>query len=85
MNPRTLEHGFRMTSAGIPYTLPYGHEDNDAPTFGLPLQAALFSHTIIALLLKYLARQKHSRFLAAASWIYVVHSFRRTPNPRPGT
>ena len=27
-----------MTSAGIPYTLPYGHEDNDVSTFWLLLQ-----------------------------------------------
>ena len=29
MNPRKLEHGFRMNSAGIPNTLRGGHKDND--------------------------------------------------------
>ena len=32
MNPRKLEHGFRRISAGIPYTLFYGHEANNVPT-----------------------------------------------------
>ena len=34
---RKLEHCFRRISARIPYTLPYGHEDNDVPTFWLLL------------------------------------------------
>ena len=34
---RKLEHGFRRISAGIPYTLPDRHEDNDVPTFWLLL------------------------------------------------
>ena len=34
VNPRELDHGFRMTSAGIPSTLPQGHENNDVLTFG---------------------------------------------------
>ena len=31
MNPGKLEHGFRMNSAGIPYTctLPLGHGDDN--------------------------------------------------------
>ena len=33
VNPRKLEHGFKMICAGIPYTLPSGHEENDVPTF----------------------------------------------------
>ena len=33
MSHRKLEHGFRMIRAGIPYTLPEGHEENDVPTF----------------------------------------------------
>ena len=37
VNPRKLEHGFRMISAGIPYTLPQGQEENDVPTFWLLL------------------------------------------------
>ena len=37
MNPRKFEHGLRMIHAGIPYTLPLGHEDNDVPTFWLLL------------------------------------------------
>ena len=37
MNPRKLEHGFRMISAGAPSALPSGHEDNDVPTFWLVL------------------------------------------------
>ena len=36
-NPRKLEHGFRMISAGIPSALPSVHEDNDVPTFWLLL------------------------------------------------
>ena len=36
-NPRKLEHGFRRIVAGIPYTLPAGHEDYDVPTFWLLL------------------------------------------------
>ena len=36
LNPRKLERGFRMNSAGIP-RLPEGHEENDAPTFWLLL------------------------------------------------
>ena len=35
MNPRKLEHGFRMIGAGIPSALPEGYEDNDVPTFCL--------------------------------------------------
>ena len=35
VNPRKLEHGFRMIVAGIPFSL--GHEDNDVPTFSLLL------------------------------------------------
>ena len=37
MNPRELEHQFRMIHAGIAYTLLYGHEANDVPTFWLLL------------------------------------------------
>ena len=37
VNPRKLEHGFRMIIAGIPSTLPLGQEDNDVPTFWLLL------------------------------------------------
>ena len=37
MNPKKLERGFRMISAGIPKTLPYGQEENDVPTFWLLL------------------------------------------------
>ena len=37
VNPRKLEHGFRMIRARIPYTLPLGHQDSDVPTFGLLL------------------------------------------------
>ena len=37
VNPRKLEHGFRMMSAGIPYTLPLGQEENDVPSFWLLL------------------------------------------------
>ena len=37
VNPRKLEHGFRMISAGIPYTLPLGQEENDVPSFWLLL------------------------------------------------
>ena len=33
MNPRKLDHGFRMISAEIPYTLPSGQEENDVPIF----------------------------------------------------
>ena len=29
-----MEHGIRATSAGMPYTVPYVHEDIDGPTFG---------------------------------------------------
>ena len=43
-NPRKLEHGFRMISARIPYTLPQGHEDNNVPTFFLLLYPSLESH-----------------------------------------
>ena len=35
VNTRKLERGFRRISARIPYTLPYGHEDKDVPTFWL--------------------------------------------------
>ena len=35
VNPRKLEHRFRMIHAGIPYALLYGQEDNDVPTFRL--------------------------------------------------
>ena len=38
VNPRKLEHGFRMICARIPSTSPSGHEDNDVPTFRLLLQ-----------------------------------------------
>ena len=38
MNPRKLEHGFRIIGAGIPYTLPEGHGANDVPTFWLLLK-----------------------------------------------
>ena len=38
VNPRKLEHGFRMISSGIPSKSPEGHEDNDVPTFWLLLQ-----------------------------------------------
>ena len=34
MNPRKLEHGCRMVSAGIPSQ---GHEDDDSPLFWLLL------------------------------------------------
>ena len=37
VNPKNLEPGFRMIRAGIAYTLLYGHEDNDVPTFWLLL------------------------------------------------
>ena len=37
VNPRKLEHGFKMICAGIPYTLPSGHKENDVPTFWLLL------------------------------------------------
>ena len=37
VNPRKLEHEFRMISARIPSTLPPGNEDNDVPTFWLLL------------------------------------------------
>ena len=37
MNPGKLEDGFWRINAGIPYTLPYGHEDIDVPTFWLLL------------------------------------------------
>ena len=43
MSPRKLEHGFRMTSAGIPYTSPSGHEDIDVPTFWLLLLVGMGS------------------------------------------
>ena len=43
MNPRKLECGFRVMSAGIPYTLPEGHEDNDVETFWLLLYRLRFS------------------------------------------
>ena len=33
VNPRKLEHGFRMISAGIPYTFPQGQEEHDVPNF----------------------------------------------------
>ena len=33
MNPRKLEHRFRMILAGIPYAFLYGLQDNDVPTF----------------------------------------------------
>ena len=41
VNPRKLEHGFKMTSAGIPYVLPEGHADIDVPTLWLflPLES----------------------------------------------
>ena len=39
MNPRKLEHGFRMINVGIRYTLPSGHDDNDVPTFWLLLSS----------------------------------------------
>ena len=32
-NSRKLERGFRMISAGIPCTVPYGHEDSDVSNF----------------------------------------------------
>ena len=35
MNPRKLEHRFRMILAGIPYTFLCGHQGNDVPTFWL--------------------------------------------------
>ena len=37
VNPRKLEQGsrLRMINAGIPYTVPYGHEENDVPIFWL--------------------------------------------------
>ena len=34
---RKLEHGYRMTSAGAPYTVSEGHEEIDVPTFWLLL------------------------------------------------
>ena len=37
VNPRKLEHGFRMILAGIPYALHQVHEDNDVPTCWLLL------------------------------------------------
>ena len=37
MNPRKLEHGFRMICAGVVSTLVSGHEDNDGTTFWLLL------------------------------------------------
>ena len=37
MNPGKLEHGFWRINAGIPYTLPSGHEDIDVPTVWLLL------------------------------------------------
>ena len=37
VNPRKLEHEFRMIRAGNPYTLLYGHWDNDVPAFWLLL------------------------------------------------
>ena len=37
MNPRKLEHGFRMISARIPYTLAEGHEEYDVLTLWLLL------------------------------------------------
>ena len=40
MNPRKLEHRFRMILAGIPYAFLYGHQDNDVPTFWLLLYRA---------------------------------------------
>ena len=40
-NPRKLEHGFRLMIAGTPYTLPWGQEENDAPTCWLPLFSGL--------------------------------------------
>ena len=30
---RKLEHGFRMTEAGIPLSIPFGVWDEDVPTF----------------------------------------------------
>ena len=33
VNPRKLEYRFRMIHAGIPFTLLFGHEANDVPTF----------------------------------------------------
>ena len=41
VNPRKLESGYRMIHAGIPYALPYMHEDNDVPTFRLLLYIAI--------------------------------------------
>ena len=43
VNPRKLEHGFRMISAGIPYTLPLGQEENDVPSFWLLLYTGCFN------------------------------------------
>ena len=37
MSPGRLQRGFRMMSAGIPYTVPQGHQDNDVPTVCLLL------------------------------------------------
>ena len=39
MNPRKLEHGFRMMNAGIPLIFLEEHEDNDVPIFWLLLYA----------------------------------------------
>ena len=33
MNPRKLEHGFRMISAGIHSAFRQGYEDSDVPIF----------------------------------------------------
>ena len=41
VNPRMLEHGFRMISAGIPYTLREGQKENEVPTFWLLLYTKL--------------------------------------------
>ena len=45
VSPRKLEHSFRILGAGIPETLPCGHEDNDAPTFWMPLY--IYAHAYI--------------------------------------
>ena len=42
VNPRKLEHRFRMILAGIPYALLYGQQDNDVPTFWLLLYLSQF-------------------------------------------
>ena len=36
-NARDMEHGVGTISAGIPYSFPYGHWDDDVPTSWLLL------------------------------------------------